>query len=45
MVARGPVRVCRFSQDGKMLAVGYDAGDVEVRDRESERTTSNKLFS
>jgi len=26
----GPVRVCRFSHDGKLLAVGYDFGDFEV---------------
>ena len=32
LVARGPVRVCRFSPDGKVLAVGYDVGEVEVRD-------------
>ena len=27
----GPVRVCRFSPDGKMLAKGHDTGVIEVR--------------
>ena len=26
----GPVRVCRFSPDGKMLAKGHDTGVIEV---------------
>ncbi len=26
----GPVRVCRFSQDGSILAVGFDSGSLEV---------------
>jgi len=26
----GPVRVCRFSYDGKLVAIGYDCGNVEV---------------
>ena len=26
----GPVRVCRFSPDGKILAKGHDTGVIEV---------------
>ena len=26
-----PVRVCRFSPDGKMLAKGHDSGSIQVR--------------
>merc|ERR1712018_141394 len=28
----GPVRVCRFSPDGKMLAKGHDTGVIEILD-------------
>ncbi len=47
MVARGPVRVCRFSPDGKVLAVGYDSGDVEVSKKERGKGNgdSHKNFS
>ena len=26
-----PVRVCRFSPDGKMLAKGHDNGNIQVK--------------
>ena len=48
MVARGPVRVCRFSPDGKVLAVGYDSGDVEVSKKQKqgkEMVFPTKTFS
>ena len=28
--AATPIRCCRFSSDGRLLAVGYDSGTVEV---------------
>ena len=30
-----PVRVCRFSPDGKMLAKGHDNGSIQVQIRSS----------
>ena len=28
-----PARSCRFSKDGKLIAVGYDVGTVEVSEK------------